>query len=80
MSEQEPEPHAGPRREPGRTPRDERRARQLIGIGAAMLFSGIALAVTNDDFGRWFIIAGVATLFLALHRFGRLGTEAPRAS
>jgi hypothetical protein len=54
---------------------EERRARLLMAVGAAMLFAGIALAVTDDDTGRWFIVGGVAVLFLGLHRFGRLGPE-----
>ena len=55
--------------------RDERRARLMISVGAVLLFGGIALAVTEDDTGRWLIVAGVVTLFVALHRFGRLGPE-----
>jgi hypothetical protein len=56
-------------------PPEERRARRMIAIGAVILFLGIALAVMDDDIGRWFIIAGVGVLFSALHRFGRLGPE-----
>ncbi|HTQ05130.1 MAG TPA: hypothetical protein VMI54_14800 [Polyangiaceae bacterium] len=56
-------------------PREERRARLMIGAGAASLFAGITLAVTDDDTGRWLILAGVVVLFVALHRFGRLGPE-----
>ena len=58
-----------------RRPPEERRARLLIAIGAAVLFAGIALAVTDDEIGRWLIVGGVAVLFLGLHRFGRLGPE-----
>ena len=58
-----------------RRPPEERRARLLIAIGAAVLFAGIALAVTDDETGRWLIAGGVGVLFLGLHRFGRLGPE-----
>jgi hypothetical protein len=47
----------------------------LIAIGAAVLFTGIALAVTDDDIGRWLIVGGVSVLFVGLHRFGRLGPQ-----
>lgn len=56
-------------------PRDERRARLMIGAGAVVLFCGITLAVTDDEWGRWLIVAGIVLLFVALHRFGRLGPE-----
>jgi hypothetical protein len=58
-----------------RRPPEERGARLLIAIGAAVLFAGIALAVTDDDTGRWLIVGGVGVLFTGLHRFGRLGPE-----
>ncbi len=66
------------RTEPERTPtppREERRARLMIVVGAVLLFSGVTLAVTDDDMGRWLIVAGIVLLFVALHRFGRLGPE-----
>jgi len=53
--------------------RDERRARLLIVMGAVLLLAGITLAVTEDDTGRWLILGGLVTLFVSLHRFGRLG-------
>ncbi len=56
-------------------PREERRARLMIAGGAALLFLGITLAVTDDDWGRWLIVSGIVLLFVALHRFGRLGPE-----
>jgi hypothetical protein len=59
---------------PSRSP-EERRTRLLIMIGAVLLFGGIALAVTDDETGRWLIVGGVAVLFTGLHRFGRLGPE-----
>jgi hypothetical protein len=62
-----------------RRPPEERRARLLLAIGAAVLFAGIALAVTDDETGRWLIVGGVGVLFLGLHRFGRLGPEDARA-
>lgn len=54
---------------------EERRARLMIISGAALLFVGITLAVTDDETGRWLIVGGVAVLFWGLHRFGRLGPE-----
>jgi drug/metabolite transporter (DMT)-like permease len=56
--------------------KEERRARLLIVVGAVLAFAGIVLAVGDDDTGRWLIVAGVVTLFVALHRFGRLGPGA----
>jgi len=47
----------------------------MIGSGAVLLFFGITLAVTDDGWGRWLIVAGIVLLFVALHRFGRLGPE-----
>ena len=55
--------------------KEERRARLLIGIGAVGALAGIVLAVTDDDTGRLLVVAGVVTLFVALHRFGRLGPD-----
>jgi hypothetical protein len=45
----------------------------LIIVGTLILLIGIALALTDDDFSRWLIVGGIVTLFVALHRFGRLG-------
>jgi hypothetical protein len=56
-----------------RLSRDERRARMLIIAGTLLLLIGIALALTDDDLSRWLIVGGIVTLFVALHRFGRLG-------
>jgi hypothetical protein len=74
MSEQ-PESSSGaaPTAAPARLSRDERRARLLILVGTILLLAGIALGVTDDDIGRWLMIGGIVTLFVALHRFGRLG-------
>ena len=55
--------------------KEERRARLLIGIGAVVALAGILLAVNDDDTGRLLVVAGVVTLFVALHRFGRLGPD-----
>ncbi len=57
----------------GRLSRDERRARLLILVGTILLLVGIALAVTDDEISRWLLVGGIVTLFVALHRFGRLG-------
>ena len=54
----------------------ERRTRNVILIGTALLFFGIALAVTDDGWGRWLTVAGILVLFATLHRFGRLGADA----
>ena len=53
----------------------ERRTRNAILIGAALLLVGIALAVTDDSMGRWVTVAGILVLFFTLHRFGRLGAD-----
>jgi len=53
----------------------ERRTRIVILVGASLLLGGIALAVSDDEFGRWLTVAGVLLLFLTLHRFGRLGAD-----
>jgi hypothetical protein len=53
----------------------ERRTRTLILVGTTFLLVGIALAVTDDDWGRWVTVAGVLVLFVTLHRFGRLGAD-----
>jgi hypothetical protein len=53
----------------------ERRTRTLILLGTTFLLVGIALAVSEDDWGRWITVAGVLILFVTLHRFGRLGAD-----
>ena len=53
----------------------ERRTRTVILVGASLLLGGIALAVSDDEYGRWLTVAGVLLLFLTLHRFGRLGAD-----
>ncbi|HEV8549839.1 MAG TPA: hypothetical protein VGQ57_12440 [Polyangiaceae bacterium] len=55
--------------------KDERRARLLIGLGAVVMLLGILLAVNDDDTGRFLVLGGLALLFIALHRFGRLGPD-----
>ena len=64
---------APPKVAPARLSREERRARLLILIGTILMLVGIALGVTDDDIGRFLIVGGIVTLFVALHRFGRLG-------
>ena len=71
-------PPASPPTTP-RLPADERRARTMIIVGASLTVAGIALAVTDDSFGRYLMIAGLVLSFIALHRFGRLGPEEARA-
>jgi hypothetical protein len=56
--------------------RDERRARLLIILGAALMMFGIVLALGDDDLSRWLTVAGIVISFIALHRFGRLGPAA----
>ena len=53
----------------------ERRTRNVILVGTALLFFGIALAVSDDGWGRWLTVAGILVLFATLHRFGRLGAD-----
>jgi hypothetical protein len=53
----------------------ERRTRTLIIVGATLLLGGIALSVTDDEFGRWLTVGGIGLLFFTLHRFGRLGAD-----
>jgi len=53
----------------------ERRTRTMILVGATLLLAGIALAVTDDEYGRWLAVAGILALFFTLHRFGRLGAD-----
>jgi len=55
---------------------EDRRSRLLIGGGAGIALFGIVLAVNDDDLGRYLILLGVVMLFVALHRFGRLGPDA----
>jgi len=54
---------------------DERRARTMIALGAAIALFGIMLAVGDDELGKFLIVGGVVVLFVALHRFGRLGPD-----
>jgi hypothetical protein len=51
----------------------------LIRIAAILAALGVALSITDDYavFGKWFAISGVVSLIVALHRFGRLGPDAP---
>jgi hypothetical protein len=54
----------------------ERKTRTLIVVGASSLLAGIALAASDDEWGRWLAVAGILVLFFTLHRFGRLGADA----
>jgi hypothetical protein len=56
--------------------RDERRARLLIVIGAAMMVFGIVLALNDDEVASFVTVGGIVVSFVALHRFGRLGPDA----
>ena len=40
----------------------ERKARTTIIVGAALLLAGIALAVSDDEYGRWLAVAGIVAL------------------
>jgi drug/metabolite transporter (DMT)-like permease len=55
--------------------KEEHRARLLIGAGTGIALFGVVLSVNDDDLGRFLIVLGVAMLFVALHRFGRLGPD-----
>jgi len=59
--------------------RSESSARTLVKVGAVSAVSGIALAVADDEgVARWLTLAGVVLLVMGLHRFGRLGSDAPK--
>lgn len=56
----------------------ETSVRVLIKVAAVATTVGIALAVAGDnDIARWFVVVGLALLVVGLHRFGRLGADAP---
>lgn len=76
--EPEKAPAASPRppSDPLPLERDERRARLLIVIGAALMMFGIVLALGDDELARYLTVAGIVLSFVALHRFGRLGPAA----
>lgn len=80
MSEESKEPEKAVaeslRPEPLPLERDERRARLLILVGAALMMFGIVLALGDDEFARWVTVVGIVVSFVALHRFGRLGPAA----
>jgi hypothetical protein len=80
MSEEFKEPEQPPaeslRPDPLPLERDERRARLLILVGAALMMFGIVLALGDDELARWLTVAGIVLSFVALHRFGRLGPAA----
>jgi len=47
----------------------------MIGLGSVVMLLGIVLAVNDDDMGRYLVLGGLVLLFVALHRFGRLGPD-----
>ena len=51
----------------------------LIRVAALLAALGVALSITDDyaSFGKWFAVIGVALLIVGLHRFGRMGPDAP---
>jgi len=51
----------------------------LIRVAALLAALGVALSITDDyaAFGKWFAVGGVALLIVGLHRFGRMGADAP---
>jgi len=55
--------------------RSERRVRTALIVGSGALLAGIAFSVGDDDLGRWLVVGGLVAVFVALHRFGRLGPE-----
>jgi hypothetical protein len=67
--------------EPAPAPRVRPRepsVRILIKVAALSTTVGIALAVAGDnDIARWFVVVGLSLLVVGLHRFGRLGSDAP---
>ncbi len=54
-------------------------ASTLIRIAAILAALGVALSITDDyaALGKWFAVSGVIALIVGLHRFGRLGPDAP---
>ena len=58
-----------------RRPASERSIRTAILIGAGALLAGIALAISEDELGRWLSVGGLVALFVSLHRLGRLGPD-----
>jgi hypothetical protein len=60
-----------------RRPR-EAATRTILQVGAVTTAVGIALAVADDEsVSRWLTLLGFALLVAGLHRFGRLGPDAP---
>ena len=62
---------------------EERRARAastrtLVLVAAAMVLVGIALSVMDDEgMGGWLTVLGLIAGIVALHRYGRLGSDGP---
>jgi hypothetical protein len=56
----------------------EASVRMLIKVAAVSSCVGIALAVAGDnDVARWLVVIGLISMVAGLHRFGRLGADAP---
>jgi len=52
--------------------------RTLIMVSAALVLLGIALSVSDDEgWGGWLTVAGLIAAIVALHRYGRLGSDGP---
>lgn len=57
---------------------EEGRARTFVRVAGVTAAVGIFLASAGDDgLARWLTLAGLVLLVVALHRFGRLGTDEP---
>ena len=62
---------------------EQRRARAantrtLVLVAAAVILVGIALSVSDDEgMGGWLTVAGLIAGIVALHRYGRLGSDGP---
>ncbi|HTA91645.1 MAG TPA: hypothetical protein VK745_18810 [Polyangiaceae bacterium] len=54
-------------------------ASTLIRGAAVFAALGVALSITDDyaALGKWLAVIGVVALIVGLHRFGRLGPDAP---
>jgi hypothetical protein len=61
--------------------RDEAKARTLLRIATTTAAVGVSLASAGDEgLARWLTVAGLVLLVAGLHRFGRLGADAPLES
>ncbi len=54
------------------------KSRRVLGLGAAGLLAGIALAaISGQAIGSWVTVLALLTMTAGLHKFGRLGADAP---